>query len=52
MHGYRNFLNIDRDVQDKTSEGSEFQLLIVSGKKDPWNCRVLLLGTTSCLGFR
>ena len=28
-YDYSDFLNIDKDVQDKTSEKSEFQLLIV-----------------------
>ena len=28
-------------MQDKTSEGSEFQPLTVSGKNDLWNYRVL-----------
>ena len=39
-------------MQDTLSEGSEFQFVIVSGKKNNlWNRRLLAHGTISCLEF-
>ena len=38
-------------MQDVASEVSEFNFLIESGKKDLWNCRVMVLDKTNCFEF-